>query len=193
MRKTIGIALMCAIGGAAVAADSPTVYDRVAAKLQADSALAAVVGQPTPEIKAMAWMAGTWDVTAKVQAGAQATGAEKGTSVISYTLGGTWLEARDTYPGGTQDIGYLTFNPATRLWMALGIDSTGNAVMTTSRGWQGSRLVLEGTVMIVGEPTVLRQTVSKISDSAYDVINEEQVADGRWIVLDRYEYRKRTN
>lgn len=179
------------VAGTALAADKPaTVYDRVGARLQADPALAAQVGQPTPEIKSVAWLVGTWDVTAKVQGGSPATSTDKGVSTTAYVLGGTWLQTQDTYPGGTQDIGYLTYNPVTKQWVALGIDSTGNAVTTTSTGWQGNRLVLTGNVIIVGEPTMLRQTVEKVSDNGYDVINEEQMPDGSWIVLDRYEYRR---
>lgn len=169
------------------------VYDAVASRLQHDPKLAGQIGKPTPEIQALSWMTGTWTVTATVQAGANVAKPEAGTSVIAYTLDGTWLEIRDTYPGGTQDIGYLTYNPARKSWIALGIDSTGNAVTTLSAGWEGSKISFAGNVMIVGIPVTLRQTMTKISDAAYDVTNEQQMPDLNWVLLDRYEYRRRAN
>jgi hypothetical protein len=129
-----------------------------------------------------------------VQAGSAVTGtSDKGRSIIAYALDGTWIEARDTYPAGGQDVGYVTYNPVTKRWIALGIDGTGNAVTTTATGWAGNRLVFTGDVTIVGEQVTLRQTVEKVSDTAYNVINEQKMADGSWLVLDRYEYRKRAN
>ena len=95
---------------------------------------------------------------------------------------------RDSYPGGVQDQGFLTFNPITERWTSLSIDSTGNVLVASARSWQGKSLVLTARdAEIVGERVTLRQTVERQSETQYRVLNEEQVA-GRWVALDEYVY-----
>src|ERR1051325_2389455 len=108
------LAFVLAFAATAAAAEEPTIYDRVAAKLGAEPQLAAKVGAPSDEIKSLSWMIGTWDIAAVVSGGKAVQAPDKGTSVISYAIGGTWIEARDTYPSGTQDVGYLTYNVVTK-------------------------------------------------------------------------------
>jgi hypothetical protein len=182
--STLVLGMVLAATWVAGAAAEPNLYERVEARLKADPALAEQLGKPTPEIKSLSWMVGTWDVTATVQAGSAATGtSDKGQSVIAFALDGTWIEARDTYPGGGQDVGYVTYNPVVKQWIALGIDGAGNAVTTMATGWTGNRLVFTGEVTIVGERVTLRQTIEKLNDAAYNVINEQKMADGSWLVL----------
>jgi hypothetical protein len=115
----------------------------------------------------------------------------RGTSSVEPILGGTWLQVRDSYEGETQDVGFLSFNPATKEWVAVGIDRTGNAITSKGARWENNRLVLlAGEVQIVGERVVLRQTLTKVSEREYRILNEEQLDDGAWARIDEYVYRK---
>jgi len=180
------VALAATLGAAASAAPPRTLDQRVAARLGADPKLAASLGKPAPQMAALGWMVGRWEVSASTAGKADA---EKGQSVVTPALGGVWLEIRDTYPGGVQDIGYLTYDLVSRRWVSLSLDSLGNVNRTTSRGWVGGVASFEGRAVIVGEPARLRQVIVRRSPVEYTVTNEERLA-GAWRRLDQYRYRK---
>ncbi len=174
----------------AAEAKEATLYDRVAARLKRDPALARQLGRPAPEMKQVAWMVGTWDITARVDA-APGRAAEKGRSIVTPLFGGVWLEIRDTYPQGNQDVSYLGFNPATKRWSSTTIDAVGNAVASTATRWEGGRIVFAGEVVVVGEKATLRQTIARQGARAYTVTNEERMPGGAWRLLDTYRYTRR--
>lgn len=165
------------------------IYARVETKLARDPQLAARIGQPPVELSRFAWMAGTWQVEARAVAGSGNAAREYGSSIVRPIVGGAWIEIADHYPDGSQDIGYLTYNSATRRWVSVALDSMGNANATFASGWDGDRIAFEGDVAILGLFAHLRQTLTKLSDSEYIVVNEELVG-GEWRTLDEYHYRK---
>ncbi len=191
MKNAVCLALLAWGASAQIAAPEPSLYDRVTQRLAHDPVLAREIGKPAKEMQALAWLVGTWDVVAEVEAGTKPKAPEHGTSTVSRALGGVWLEIRDSYPSGTQDIGYLGFNPATRRWTSLALDSLGNAVTTSGTQWKNDMLVLGGDATIVGVHTTLRQTLRQLNADAYVVTNEERGADGRWRLLDTYRYTRR--
>jgi hypothetical protein len=170
----------------------PSLYERVAAKLSANPALAEAIGKPSPELQAARWLAGRWNVTARVFATpGNPERVDRGQSTVEEVLGGTWLQFRDTYDGKVQDLSFLTCNPVTRRWISMTVDHTGNAVAATADGWRDGRLVfVTRNAEILGEPVVLRQTFEKRSAREYRVLNEEQLSDGSWVAVDEYLYRK---
>lgn len=186
-RLSFDLAMLLLLLPLAALAKPPTLYDRVDARLKRDPALAKALGHAAPEMKSVAWMTGDWDISAAVAGGA----AEKGKSHVAPVLGGVWLEIRDTYPQGNQDISYLGFNPVSRRWTTMTVDAVGNAVTNTAERWQGGKLVFTGDVVVIGEKATLRQTVIKQSDRAYTIANEERMPDGSWVLLDSYKYTKR--
>lgn len=162
-------------------------YGRIAQRLAKDPALAAQLGHPAPEMKQVAWMVGDWDIATE----AEGKDAGHGESHVMPILGGTWLEIRDTYPQGNQDVTYITFNPATRRWVSLTIDALGTAATSMGDKWDGDTLVMTADVVVVGEAATLRQTLTRDGDQAYSIGNEERMADGTWKHLDTYRYTKR--
>jgi hypothetical protein len=174
------------------AADEPTLYDRVAARLDAQPDAAAAIGNPSAELEQARWLVGRWSVTARVFATARAAErVEQGQSVVEEILGGTWLQFHDTYRGRVQDQGFLTFNPASQRWLSIGMDKIGNAIVSTAGRWDGDRIVfLAPDAEVLGERVVLRQTLEKQSNDAYRVRNEERLPSGRWIALDEYVYSR---
>ena len=109
MRKIL-VSLLIMLSFAAAAKDA-TLYDRVAARLARDPKLAAALGHAAPKMKQTAWMIKNWDIMTTIE---NKQGADKGRSVVTSALGGVWLEIRDTYPQGNQNISYLNFNPVTK-------------------------------------------------------------------------------
>jgi len=170
--------------------DAPPVvvdlYTRLDSKLAANPALAQALGRPAPQMAQVAWMLGRWEVRAEVVGKGVR---QAGISLVTPALGGVWLEIRDAYPNGVQDIGYLGFDLATQRWVSLSLDNLVNGNKAVGRGWTGNTLTLDGRVIIVGEVARLRQVMEKVSDTEYTLTNQEQV-DGGWKVLDHYRYRK---
>ena len=165
----------------------PSFYERVAAKVAAHPELAALDQQPQ-ELHAIDWLIGTWDVEATVFA--TPTTPERldhGIAVISPAVGGTWQQYVGTYPHGTQDLGFSTYDRVTRRWVNVSIDSGGTAIVTTSPQWDRFEKVVE----IFGEKAHLRQTIERRGDTEFVVLNEEQMPSGEWRRLDQYRHRKR--
>lgn len=166
-------------------AEAPDLYERVDKKLADDPKLAEALGKPALQMRDIEWMAGTWDVLSEGPGSPK-----KGVSVVSPVFGGVWLEMRDTYPEGNQDIGYTGYDPALGKWVNIGIDAVGNANRFYAEGgWTSGRLVFTCDCTVIGVPAKLRQTFTKVSDTEYNLVNEELVG-GKWVFLDRYSYKK---
>jgi len=184
--RAVVFAIVLGLAAASPAmAQSPDLYARVNARLAADPALAARLGQPADEMRAVADMAGIWDVTAEV-----ASSPDRGTSVITPLFGGLWLEIRDTYAAGTQDVTYLTYDPASARWTSISIDSLANANIGHAKAWMGDALVFDVDATVLGLPAKLRQTMTRNGPNEYTIRNEEWL-DGGWKLLDGYRYVRR--
>ena len=169
----------------------PSLYERVAAKLQQRPDLA-TLDQPPLELESVRWMIGHWDIETTVFATPSSPErVERGEGVVSSVMKGFWLQSADSYPHGTQDLGFLTYNRANRMWVSLGIDSAGNAVIFTASGWSNDRFVFNSpSAEVLGEKVVLRQTLQKIGNDEFLLLNEEQLPNGDWHSLDQYHYRR---
>jgi hypothetical protein len=168
-----------------------TLYDRVDARLKREPAVAEALGKPPQQLERVSWMVGRWKVAVRIAGETEVKESNRGESVVQPVIGGTWLEIRDSYEGGEQDVGYLTFNIVTKEWITLAIDRTGNAVTLRTKGWDGNRLTFVAEdVIIVGERVPLRQVLEKVSDREYTIRNEERLASGSWALVDEYVYRK---
>jgi hypothetical protein len=175
---------------ASAQSEAPDLYARVEQRLSAEPALADALGRPAAEMAEVQWLLGEWHVEAAV-ASAGGDPPERGISTVTPLHGGVWLEVRDTYPTGVQDLSYLGYNPATRRWSTVGLDSYGNANILSAPGWVEDRLVFEGDALVIGLAVRLRQTMIREGADAYRVDNEEWVG-GEWKLLDSYRYTRRT-
>jgi len=87
---------------------------------------------------------------------------------------------------------FLFFDPRAHRWVAPMGDAAAWGALTAER-WQGTTLVLTGRVSIMGSMTELRQTITKVSERNYTILNEEQAPDGRLVRLDWYDCAKTSN
>jgi hypothetical protein len=72
-----------------------------------------------------------------------------------------------------------------RRWVQASVQSDAFGVVT-SPGWMGDRLILEGRMTIVGEPTWLRQTYVLVDADHYTLLNEELGIARDPVPLDTY-------
>lgn len=193
-RVVLLLALLALLNASAsfAATSEPTLYDRVAMQLEARPEVAAVLGKPSPELERARWMVGRWSVTARVFATARAPERiERGESVVTETLGGSWLQFHDSYGGRVQDEGFLSFNPVAERWTSIGMDKVGNAIVSTASKWDGDRIVfLAPDAEVLGQHVVLRQTIEKRSNDEYRLLNEERLPSGAWVALDESVYTR---
>jgi hypothetical protein len=185
--KTVTVIALALLATPAFA--TPNLYDRVDQKIAATPAIRASLGMPAPQMRDVDWMVGKWEIVAQADGTDPAKPADKGSSTVTKTLGGVWLEIRDNYPNGTTDIGYLTYNVATGQWVSLSFDALANATRTVATGWNNGRASFEGDAVIVGVPARLQQVIERVSDGEYRVTNQEW-RDGGWQKLDSYRYRR---
>lgn len=169
-----------------------TLYERIDARLAADPAVAASLSRPSAEVAAMAWMVGSWEVEVKVLATAGSPERiSKGKSEVRPAMGGHWLETVDTYPDGSIDQGFLGYSTADQQWVTVALHSGGIAVTAYAKTWNaGTMVFLAPDATILGVPVDLRQTLTRRGDDEYFILNEERLADGRWVALDEYAYRR---
>jgi len=167
---------------------------RIEERLASDPALAERLGKPTHEIEHLAWMVGTWEVSAVVAGRAAGEGGgDTGVSTVTRVLDGTWLQVEDRYADGNQDLGFIGYDGATKQYRAIAIDSYGTAALTSGSAFVDGRLALTGRVRILGEDVTLRQTIVRTDAREYRVTNEEQDEEGAWHAIDEYRYRKRSD
>ncbi|HEU4887957.1 MAG TPA: DUF1579 family protein [Thermoanaerobaculia bacterium] len=189
--KVFAVAVLSLVLLATTPTRVSTLYQRVTARLEAEPELARVVGLPTPQIQEARWLLGRWAITARVFSSDGSDSIDRGEGTVEPILGGTWLQLRDRYSGEPEDLGFLTYNAATKRWMAIGIDKSGNAITAIGERWEGNRLVLIAeNADIIGERVTLRQTIEKRSPREYRVLNEERLPDGTWAAIDEYVYTK---
>ena len=170
------------------AAEPPTLLQRIQERLATDPAAAATIGRPSPLMREIDWLIGTWDVTTQLEG--RGGPPETGTSVVTPVLGGTWLEVRDTYAHGTQSLIYVGYSALEGRWVSVSIDSLMSANRSTASAWTGNRIVLEGDFIIFGLPAHLRQTVARDGADNYSLINEERIGE-RWQRLSIAYYSRR--
>ena len=187
--------LLLALTCAGIALSTPSqaqqkdgLYDRIERHLAETPALAAAVGKPAAEMAAVSWLVGEWDVVATdTQPGSQPS---KGSASITPLYGGVWLEMRDTYPSGNQDLGYLGFSVTSRRWINVSMDAYGHANLVSTDAWRDDRLVFEADFVIMGVATHLRQTFRKLNEDSFRVDNEERIG-GAWRPVDAYVYTRK--
>jgi hypothetical protein len=170
------------------ASDPPTLYQRLQQRFAADPAAAAALGRPAPQMREAAWLIGTWEVSTELEE--QGGPPASGTCVIAPAMGGIWLEIRDSYPGGQQNLAYVGYSVAERHWVIAAIDGLNNANRGIAEAWTGDRIAFEGDYVVLGLAAHLRQTLERNGANEFNIVDEELVG-GNWHRLAvRYYHRR---
>jgi hypothetical protein len=143
------------------------------------------------ELSSAAWLAGKWKCDVTVFA-TPSTPERKGGPPEEQELErgttGDLFEIKHL-DGTALRSPYLFFDPRARRWVAPMGDAVGWGVMT-AEAWNGPTLILTGRVSIMGSMTELRQTITKVTEGRYTILNEEQAPGGKLVRLDWYDCMK---
>ena len=152
----------------------------------------AVLKQPVPELKRLAWMTGTWRCHIHSFAIGSAPARDFGESTYSAKFimrnplnrERTWLQLADA---AGRDLTLVTYDAMAHRWVMTGVEwpvSYGVSTGAMSR----NQLVLTGDATVFGRNYHLRQTITKLSDNAFTILNEERRPDATWIRDDEYDF-----
>ena len=68
--------------------------------------------------------------------------------------------------------------------------TNGSYGLLRSSGWSGGQIVFAGLKTMIGLERQWRMTWTRRSDDEFAFVNEEQRADGTWVYVDEWRYRR---
>lgn len=137
------------------------------------------------QMQRMLWLEGEWVAVNRVPATAMNPSYEDH-QVYRYRSNGDWI-CLVTRAGEQRP--HITYDAFSRQFMY--VLSEGAFGVLRSPGWEDNRIVFTGEMTMIGVNCVLRQTWTKENDDAFSSVNEERLEDGRWSVVDEWEFRRR--
>jgi hypothetical protein len=169
-------------GKAPSQASGQTMYQRYAER-QKDPAFAAKLKEPAQRIHDLDWMLGDW----KSEAVVHATGTTpewREESRTSFRIVGDAMIASDDLST------ILVWDPFASAWRSFGAEPPVSPLASSVGQMEDGTLVLEGDVRLFGEPFHLRQTVTRDGPDAFNIVNEQRLASGRYQAVDAYRYTR---
>ncbi|GAC1548938.1 MAG: hypothetical protein NVS3B16_22320 [Vulcanimicrobiaceae bacterium] len=162
-------------------------YERISLLRAIDSKFGSRLGERASEMDAIAWMQGTWSGRAHVFATPSTREQPyKPVHDDKYAIERNTLY--DLNAEGERSPS-IVFEPLAGAWYFF--SHSPHPGLLRAPGWRNGRITFEGAIAIAGLSTHMRQTITKRSDRAYHLLNEEILADGRVVALDEYEYEKK--
>jgi hypothetical protein len=120
---------------------------------------------PKPDFSSMNFLMGTWNCSSTVR-GSHRTE----TDVTTIGMDGAWMVTQSTSPPFDQyrtytinGTTYLSYDPDSKMWVQLLVDSSGQYGLSTSSGWQGNSLTWSGKGL---DGTGFSDVFTKVSDGA---------------------------
>jgi uncharacterized protein DUF1579 len=152
-----------------------------------------VTGQSAPkppaELDQMKGLEGTWRCEGR--APASAAGPEHGyksTWKFKRDLDNYWWAAEyqqtkaKSNPAPMKARGYLTYDPATKTFVMLGVDNMGGTSTESSSGWSGDTLTLAGDASMGGHKIPFREVITRHGDHEFTWRGEMRAASD-WVTL----------
>jgi hypothetical protein len=168
-------------GKAPVNADL-TMYERYA-ELKKDPAFAAKLKEPAQRIHDLDWMLGDWTSEAVVYA-TRTTPEWRDDGRTSFRIVGDAMIASDDLST------ILDWDPFARVWRSFGAEPPVSPLASSVGQMEDGTLVLEGDVRLFGELFHLRQTLTRDGPDAFNIVNEQRLANGRYQAVDSYRYTR---
>lgn len=146
--------------------------------------------QPSPRLRELDFFLGSWDAPGLFHE--TPFGARKNIDMhITSTSvdGGFWIMVRTEELPTPENPAPLTarymwgYDIATDEFVAEWFDSNGGRAVQRSKGWDGDRFVLEGTMTMAGNSVPLRDTFTRTGEDSYHHIGEINLGVG-WIPVD---------
>jgi hypothetical protein len=144
---------------------------------------------PAARQEAMAtlcWMAGEWDTLNRVPSTSQNPAYEEtNTGTLTLCEKDTWIcRSRDG-----REKPYITFDPFSRQYMY--VLTEGAYCILRSLGWQDTSLIFTGHMTMIGVDCEWRLTLTKRSVDEFHFLNEEQLPDGEWSLIDEWRFKRK--
>jgi len=139
------------------------------------------------EMDKFRWIAGEWSYENRVPATRLSP---------AYTDAGHQkflLCERDSWvcivaPDGSQQR-HITFDPFSKQWIYV-LTRGSYGILRSREGWVGDRMVFSGLMTMIGINCEWRMTWDKKSGDEFRFVNEEQAADGSWMYIDEWRFRR---
>jgi len=137
----------------------------------------------------MKGLEGTWRCEGR--APASAAGPEHGfksTWKFKRDLDNYWWAAEyqqtktKSNPAPMKARGYLTYDPATKTFVMLGVDNMGGTSTESSSGWSGDTLTLAGDASMGGHKIPFREVIARHGDREFTWRGEMRAASD-WVTL----------
>jgi len=140
------------------------------------------------EIDKFRWIAGEWSYENRVPATRLSPAyTDAGHQRFVLCEADSWVCI--VAPDGSQQR-HITFDPFSKQWIyALTRGSYG--ILRSREGWVGDRIVFSGLMTMIGINCEWRMTWDKESEDEFRFVNEEQAADGSWVYIDEWRFRRK--
>lgn len=153
----------------------------------------AVTGPPVPkpptELDQMKVLEGTWRCEGRAPASAAAPEhGYKSTWKFKRDLDNFWWAAEyqqskgKSNPTPMKARGYLTYDPATKSFVMLGVDNVGGTSTESSSGWSGDTVTLAGDASMSGRKIPFREVITRHGDHEFTWRGEMRTASD-WVTL----------
>ena len=141
--------------------------------------------KPAAEMANLAWFDGNWTCEGTAEPGAMGPGGKVSSTVKSQAdMGGFWQSGTMKSSMGAMSMEgtfHMTYNPASKQYVMLFLDSMGVYGRETSTGWEGDKMVWSGTMTMGGKDMGVRDTFTKTGPSMKHVWEGQM--DGKWTVM----------
>lgn len=146
----------------------------------ADPGARDLLRRPISQLRAFAWLTGTWRAQTIEQSG-DGQQHDLGTNiyVFAQTMKGRWIFGAD---GKATDYFYITYDPFAEHWILVRMNATpAYGVWTSDRGWQRNSIEFTSVFSYAtGRPYRRRITIVQKDAKNFKIYDEEQLSDGSW-------------
>lgn len=152
-------------------------------------AAVSVAPKPATELEQMKVLEGTWRCDGRAPAGPGGPEhAYKSTWKFKRDLDNFWWAAEyqqvkaKTNPAPMKARGYMTYDPATKGFVMLGVDNMGGTSSETTSGWAGDSVTLAGDASQGGRKIPFREVITKNGNREFTWRGEMKVGSD-WVTL----------
>lgn len=183
--RPVGIVPSSAVPGAAIPPVEPP-----------SSRPVAVAPKPAPELDQMKVLEGSWRCDGRAPAGPSGPEhAYKSTWKFKRDLDNFWWAAEyqqakaKANPMPMKARGYLTFDPAAKTFVLVGVDNLGGSSTESTTGWSGDVVTLAGDASLAGKKVPYREVITKKGTREFTWRGEMKTG-GDWVTLGEDRCRK---
>lgn len=153
---------------------------------------------PPEELKTLGFLQGQWDVAVRVKMDPAGEWADsKATSSVTPILEG--CGQRMTFDGTMMGMPFkgeetVTYNRESKQFESIWIDSMSAHMAMTTGGWEGDKFIMSGKDVMMGQPYLMRSTMTKASDDEVHWDMEMSLDDGKtWFTNMKMVYTKKAS